>query len=492
MSAPRALSRRLAVLDVGSNSVRLVVYQCVGSAFWPIRNEKAVLGLGRTAGRLDPDAIDAAIGVIRRFRAIAKALETDAERAVATAAVRMAENGAAFVDAVADATGFRLEVCSGEDVARLAGLGVWAGVADADGLVGDLGGASLELTPVNNEGPGAGVSLPLGPLLFDAETDAPDADLDARIDAQLDRARDRIDAGSGRALYLVGGAWRGVARYAIRKSGRSFVQAHGWRWRVSEAQRIAADVIAAPLDALADYPGGSRRRARTLPFAAHTLARLLKSGAFSSVVVSAYGVREGVAAQFVADHAGAGRPGGLLAQARAFAEAQNARAPWGEAATALLEPVFGHAEAPARAGDLRSAAGLLSGLGEAFHPDHRAGLSFDMILAAPLGAVSPLERVFLAAAVYGRYARSAPPDAARDWLSAEDAARARQYGAGLRLAAALSGGAPELIRDSALEIVGGHLRLRVPPQAAAVEKLDKRLSQFAATLDLAPELVLDG
>ncbi|MBA3810246.1 MAG: Ppx/GppA family phosphatase, partial [Caulobacteraceae bacterium] len=156
-----------AVIDVGSNSVRLVMYRLEGRAIWTVFNEKVLAGLGRdlaTTGRLSPDGIASALVALTRFRALIDAGGPRRVFAAATAAVREADDGRAFCRRVEAQSGLALRILTGEEEARYGALGVLAGAPASRGLVGDLGGASLELTRLGGEGPAAAVSLPLGPF----------------------------------------------------------------------------------------------------------------------------------------------------------------------------------------------------------------------------------------------------------------------------------------------------------------------------------------
>jgi exopolyphosphatase / guanosine-5'-triphosphate,3'-diphosphate pyrophosphatase len=161
------LGAPVGVIDIGSNSVRLVVYEGISRSPTPIFNEKVLCGLGRevsTKGKLNPDAVESAIAALKRFRALCDVLEVGDLRVVATAAVREAKDGAAFIREAEKACRTSIEVLSGKREARLAALGVIASVYRPDGVAGDLGGGSLELVEVRGDEIGIGVTLPFGGL----------------------------------------------------------------------------------------------------------------------------------------------------------------------------------------------------------------------------------------------------------------------------------------------------------------------------------------
>src|SRR5438309_2103013 len=167
----RAEPRQAAVIDVGSNSVRLVIYRLDGRAIWTVYNEKALAGLGRdlpATGRLSPEGVESAITVLRRFRALLDGWRAEDVMSVATAAARDAADGPMFLKRVREETGLNVRLLAGEEEARYAALGVLAGDPAAKGVVADLGGSSLELIALDGQAPADGVSLPLGPFALGA------------------------------------------------------------------------------------------------------------------------------------------------------------------------------------------------------------------------------------------------------------------------------------------------------------------------------------
>ena len=160
-------SRDIAAIDIGSNSVRLVLYRLEGRAVWTVFNEKVLAGLGRdlaATGRLSPEGVSLAMTALRRFAAVLEGVRPERTLIAATAAVREAADGPEFCERVAAETGLRIRVLSGEEEAKYAAMGVLAGAPDAHGVSADMGGASLELTRLNGDGVEHGLTLPLGPF----------------------------------------------------------------------------------------------------------------------------------------------------------------------------------------------------------------------------------------------------------------------------------------------------------------------------------------
>ena len=183
-------------------------------------------------GRLSPEGAAAAIDALTRFRVLIEAAKPDAVFTVATAAVRDAADGPAFCRRVKDRTGLDLRVLSGEEEARYSALGVLAGLPNATGLVGDLGGASLELTRIVDGEPGRGVTLPLGPFSV-ADGGKPDADkIRAAIERHLRPIAGRFGA---RSFNAVGGAWRNFALIHMRMSNYPLEIVHEYEIEAQDA-----------------------------------------------------------------------------------------------------------------------------------------------------------------------------------------------------------------------------------------------------------------
>ena len=207
-------SEPFAIVDIGSNSVRLVVYSGATRAPSIIFNEKVSAGLGRgliLSGALSEESQARALQGLRRFRLLISQMGAARIRVVATAAVREASNGPAFIEQVR-AIGFEPEIISGEEEGRLAGLGVLSAIPDADGVAGDLGGGSLELVELSGGEAVRRVSLPLGVLRLDSLASNGTAAFRRAIESAVSEAGFAGAAG-GRPFYLVGGSWRNLARF---------------------------------------------------------------------------------------------------------------------------------------------------------------------------------------------------------------------------------------------------------------------------------------
>ncbi|MBW8304220.1 MAG: Ppx/GppA family phosphatase, partial [Brevundimonas sp.] len=288
-----AAIREFAAIDIGSNSVRLVLYRLEGRAIWTVFNEKVLAGLGRdmaTTGRLSEDGAALALTALKRFAAVIDGVKPAQTFVAATAAVREAADGQAFCERVAAETGLVIRVLSGEEEARYAALGVIAGMPLPDGVVGDLGGSSLELVGIGNGHVGRGVTLPLGPFSL-----ADDGPFDA------DRLRETIagrlkPAGAYKTdtLYAVGGAWRTLAQVHMGHDRYPLHIVHQYVIGADEARDIARLIARSSRASLERWKGLSKKRAETLPHAALVLEGLIDRLGLKRIVLSAWGVREGL------------------------------------------------------------------------------------------------------------------------------------------------------------------------------------------------------
>lgn len=485
-----------AVIDVGSNSVRLVVYRIDGRATTPMLNEKVMAGLGRDLTRkgvLSPEGIDMALRALTRFTALTDALGVKDVFPVATAAVREAEDGAEFAARVERETGLKLRILNGADEARLSALGVSAGAPEAEGVVGDLGGASLELVRIDSSGPGRGETFALGPLTL-ARDDGFDY---GRVSKQVaDALQDsRVLKRKGGDFYAVGGAWRALGRIDMAFQNHPLGVLHHYEMSRAEVLKLV-DVVRKQskrsLERMEDAAAAAKR-AETLPYAAVVLERVMLSGNFDRVVLSAFGLREGVLVERMSAEALAVHP--LIASAEALTGRWTRSLDFGRALEEWIAPVFeGQPAAFSTKRDavLRGAAARMADIGGPLHPDQRAEIMFDLILRSPLAAISHAERAFIAAALHHRYAKQ-PPRFAPAYvrlLSEERRAAAAALGAALRLGADISGRSPALLAAFEVAAVDGKLVLRVKKKAAhlATETAQRRLDATAQALGLSPEM----
>src|SRR6266849_8357077 len=285
---------RIAVIDIGSNSLRLVVYDRIGRSPLALFNEKVMCGLGRgleRSGRLNPDAIAPALENLQRFVALARAVGVARLDIIATAAVRDASDGRAFVAEATRRCGVAVDVLDGAAEGRLSALGVIAGIPQADGIVGDLGGGSVELIPVDLGQVGEGATLPLGPLRL-AEYSDDEKRLREIVDGQL-ASIPWLRRYRGRSFYLVGGAWRALARIHMDQVKYPLHIIQNYVVPRGDAEQIFRFISRLSRKSLEKVAALSKKRIEAVPLAAFVLSRIVDAIQPDRLVFSAYGLREG-------------------------------------------------------------------------------------------------------------------------------------------------------------------------------------------------------
>ena len=442
---PRAGLPRCAVVDLGSNSVRLVVYEGLGRNPMSIFNEKAVLRLGRglqTTGLLDPDGMAQAVTILHRYRAVAHAMGAWPIEVLATSAVRDARSNGSWISPAGCGNACRTcrsELCRGVEEAELSADGLLCGIPDADGLLADIGGGSLELVRLDTGRPGPALTLPIGVIRL-AEQSGGDPSTARLVAERAFRSIGWLNEIAGRSLYLVGGAWRALARIDMARTDYALRMVHHYTIGGEEARELCARILGASSRELAQMAGISRRRVEDLPFAAVVLRRLVRMSGARRVVFSASGLREGWLMRLA--------PPGVRAQDPLLAGGRDLAGLYGRDPTlppALLvwtTPLFsGETAASAR---LREAACWMSDVGSHDHPEFRPEQAYLRVLRQPGIGLDHPSRAFLALTIALRYeAGTRPP---RFWRRCDDCSTrsvrdARKFsGMALRLAYTLSAG----------------------------------------------------
>lgn len=485
---------RLAVIDVGSNSMRCVVYEKLTRSPVALFNEKVLPSLGKTVertGKLNPEGVVLALDNLVRFRRLLEGMQVRRIDVLATAAVRDAADGADFVAEITRRTGFHVDVLSGEEEARLAALGVLSGAPNAEGLAGDLGGGSLELVLLEKGEIGAQVTTPLGPLRLLEATDGKPGPAAKLIDQHLSRL-DWLSRGKGRSYYPVGGAWRALAKMHMEQVNHPLHIIHQYSVDGAAMAEFAGMVARTSRSNLEKMQGVSKRRLDTLPLAALVMERVLKAVQPSRVTFSAYGLREGHLYDLL--DAAERRQDPLIMACEDVAE-RIGRFGHAEILTGWTAPLFVGEDPTARR--LRQAACLLSDLGWAEHPDYRAEHAFLRILRMPFAGVDHAERAFLATAVHVRYAGTMDSPVlapARGLLKEGALARAYIVGLALRLAHTLTGGAATLLQRTLLRLGDQKLTLVLPEDAAMLtgDSVQRRLDALAKALNRTGEITVQS
>jgi exopolyphosphatase/guanosine-5'-triphosphate,3'-diphosphate pyrophosphatase len=487
-------SRPIGVIDIGSNSVRLVVYESLSRAPTPVFNEKALCGLGRSlasTGRLADDAVEQALRALKRFRVLADQMQVSRVLVIATAAARDAANGPDFLAQAERICRAEVQLISGEREAYLSALGVVSGVWRPDGLVGDLGGGSLELVDVEGERIGAGVSLPLGGLrLLDAsgkslkKAEKMVRDAIASVD---------LSAGAGRAFFAVGGTWRALGRIHMRQRQYPLNVMHGYEIPARDAQDFARMVERADPAALDKVEFVASERRPLLAYGALVLEHVVRAAKSNKVVFSALGVREGLLHSLLAEEERARDPLLIAAADLGLLRSRSPRhgeelIPWTDALFAQVDPIETADEKR-----LRHAACLLADIGWRAHPDYRGEQSLNIIAHAAFVGVDHPGRAFLSLAVFFRHVGGAEDDAPprlREMVGPRGLQRARLLGAAMRVAYLISASMPGVLPRAPLRVESGCLTLALPADLAdlAADRVLSRLRSMAKQLDLTPAI----
>lgn len=474
----------VAIVDIGSNSVRLVVYAGAPRIPSIIFNEKVMAGLGQgigETGALSPQSQHRALSALRRFSLLIDQMGVRRKRVVATAAVRDASNGAAFLAAVR-AIGFKPEVLSGEAEGQMAGQGVLSANPDADGIAGDLGGGSLELVDIAGGRIVQSISLPIGvlrPLPSDAE-------LRRNFRQALEKSG-MSARGKGRDFYMVGGSWRTIARLDMIATAFPLPITHHYRMDPDRPQALGNFLKSLPKADPKNVATITASRIPTLPNARRILVALTRELRPKSLVVSSFGIREGLLFSELDAATRAQDP--LLEAAREAGRGLSRFREHGDLLDRWIAPIFDDELRHAR---IRLAACLLADVAWQAHPDFRAERGLEMALHGNWVGVDASERVMMAQALFSNFGggRNLPDPAIAGLCSAQEIERASLWGLAMRLGQRLSGGLALSLERSTLSRKGEILRLTLQKGEEALygETVERRLKKLAGALGCRAEV----
>lgn len=486
------VSRR-AIIDIGSNSVRLVVYDGPRRSPFVLFNEKVMAGLGSAlgdTGLLGVEAMERSMVALHRFSRLVREMDVGHLRCVATAAVRDAKNGPDFVARVRSEADLPVEVLSGQQEAEAAGYGVISAIPEANGIVGDLGGGSLELARVRGGSVEAVISLPLGVLrLADVRHQGKNA-LNQMLARSLKKAGwNAVE--TGLPFYLVGGSWRTLAKFDMALAHVSLPVIHHHVMPPERAAYLLRVTSHRSKASLKLVPAISGSRAGTLADAAALLAALVRQLGSSQLVASSHGLREGLLYQDLPPAERALDP--LLVAAEAEGEAQGRFPGHGVLIDGWIAPLFADDTQYGRR--IRQAACLLGDVGWRANPDFRAERGVEIALHGNWAGIDIAGRALLAQALYANFGGGsvlAPGLSALAEVSMLE--RATQWGLAIRLAQRLSGGVGGPLRGGRVRIAHGRLELCLPQEYARLygEAVQRRLRQLAQTMSLEYGCVIES
>jgi exopolyphosphatase/guanosine-5'-triphosphate,3'-diphosphate pyrophosphatase len=486
--APIANDALRAIIDIGSNTIRLIIYSGPPRMPVPVLNEKVSAGLARTLsfdGQLDQKAVRSALAGLKRFALLVKLMGVEDVRTVATAAVRDASNGPEFLDTV---RGFGLEpeLFSGEQEAIASALGVFSAFPQAHGIVGDLGGGSLELVELDHGRVGRRDSFPLGTLRLPTIRGSGAGALDRYV-GDLLRVRGWNGAAAGRPFYLVGGSWRALARVDMHETGYPAGSAHGYEMPPIAADEHARAIAIADPRSLREVPNLPNARIPMLADAASLLAIVVRALAPETLIVSAFGLREGLLYERLDADQRLLDP--LVVAARYHGERDGAAPGHGDLLAGWIAPIF--ASDPPGDARLREAACLIA-VGTGLDRGLRPKRALEVMLDEDWVAVDARDRSMIAQALATSFGTKGSPATLSLLAPLDDLHRAARWGQAIRFGRRLSGAAPQPLGGSALALEGGRLRLELDAGLAALytEGAERHHRTLAASFSAEAELVI--
>lgn len=473
-----------AVIDIGSNTVRMVIYEGTGRAPEVVWNEKVASRLGRDlsdTGRIPEEAEQEALAALARYALIIEDLGIEDVQTVATAAARDAENGAEFLGKVA-ALGLAPRLLSGEEEACASAMGALGAFPGAHGVIADLGGGSLELVSIIENDCHDATSLPFGTLRLPAMRARGD------FDAHVHEALGQVGwaAAHHGPLYMIGGTWRALAAYAMRELDYPLTDPHGFVLSVEDAQRMASELLSAKPAMLVQISGISEMRAGYLPDAAALLQKLLAEFEPEALVFSSWGIREGLLYSRLPESQQMLDP--LLAGITAFTTPHDASVTEATLVSAWTADLVRHTQP----GDERKriAAAQLGAALRKVEPNLRLNQAVEWALEKRWVGLSPRGRAMLCSALIGTLGRTELPGQLRRLASDDDLREAMTWGLGLRLAQRLGAGTRASLSNSALKRKKRKLELRLDQSRAALAAgpVEEELAILANWLGLEPRI----
>ncbi|MEE4208665.1 MAG: Ppx/GppA family phosphatase [Parvularcula sp.] len=491
---------RRAVVDIGSNSVRLVIFTGPPRVPLAMTNEKALCGLGDRepeTGNLRPDAVERALQTLRRFKAVIDSEEPETLDVFATAAAREAPNGPQFLAEI-EAIGLQPKVISGEEEARLAGLGILCSAPEiirekTAAIGGDLGGGSLELSLLGAGGPGGVskmVSLPAGSLRLKSDYGDDRKAAQKGIDKMLQDLPWLIENETN-SLYVVGGSWRAIARVGMFLAEHPVPILDHYTMTAEQMLDVCRYVVDADPEDLGKISGVQKKRVPTLPMAAIVLRRLIELSSVERVVISSCGVREGILFDRLPARLQRAEP--LFALAEDWADRLGAGRPVKpEAVRLFTDPLFDDDGTMQR---LRYAAAIMIRTGNMSHPDERADHAAAVVMSTPFLGIDHIERSILALMMKARFGGSVtkaggnvPLDvlSEKDILYAERVGLAHRFASSLRLPMFLKRSGFTLSKDDGKIVLSHEQGVADLVVETAVKDLEKLAASFDCKAEIRP------
>lgn len=479
----------IAIIDIGSNSVRLVVYEGLSRAPTPLFNEKELCALGRTVaggGKLSEDSMAKAFSALKRFRALADGMGVGRLFVLATAAARDASNGGEFIAEAERICGAPIELLSGKREARLSALGVVSGFFRPNGVAGDLGGGSLELIDISKTRLSEGSTYPLGGLRLQDASNKSIKKADRLTRDALESSKELLKL-KDRTFYAVGGTWRALAHMHMVQKHYPLHVLHGYTIPAREALEFCRLVRRIDPETLPGIGVVSSERRPLLAYGALVLEHILRIGKPKEVVMSALGVREGLLFELLDDESQRDDP--LVVSARDLGYLR-ARAPrHGDDLVEWTDRLFRSVDLDESAEERRwrHAACHLADIGWRAHPDYRGEQSMDMIAHGSFVGVDHPGRAYMSLAIFYRHMGLLDDEASpriREIASTRILDRARTLGGAMRVAYLVSAAVPGVLPRTPLTIKKDVLTLKLPLELGELEsdRMKNRLNKLGKLL----------
>lgn len=394
----------VAVIDIGSNSVRLVIYEGLVRSPTVLFNEKVLCGLGQGVARtgfLEEKSIKMALRTLKRFRVLCRQIGADEVYTLATAAAREAKNGSVFIQNAENILQNKIYLLSGSEEATYSAYGVISTFYQPKGVSGDLGGGSLELIDINHSEVGQGITLPLGGLRLQYMSNN-DIDVAAKIAHEQFCKFSAVPKDMTRYFYAVGGTWRNLAKLHMETKHYQLPVMHGYEVDAVEMEGFLRRVASGSIDDMKGISAVSKNRRQLLSYGAIVLIELIQCMGFEKIIFSGAGVREGFLYSRLPQEIRISDP--LIAACTEMAILR-ARSP--KQAEELIDfttnafNVFGVLETENEC-RYRKAACLLADIGWRIHPDYRGNEAAHQIVLGSYPGISHEGRVYAALAVFFR------------------------------------------------------------------------------------------
>lgn len=480
MTAPLGDRERLAAIDVGSNSIRLVVAEYdPASGFEIIDEEKDQPRLGTrvdSTGMLDRAAMTRAFAALKRMKEVADRRGVTRLAAVATSAVRDARNGETFAKRVRRQLGIPLEIIDGDREAQLS----WRSVAhhfrleNARTIVADIGGGSLELIGAVDGLVEVTASLPLGAVRLTEEyltgtttTRAEVVALRKHIRRTLKKAlpwRDWANA----VVIGSGGSFTNLARIAAARAGHSGDAIHGTKVSASEAESLLEWLSTKSPEQRATVPGLNPQRADIILAGVAVATEILAALDARELTASAFGLREGLLLEMIGDQE-LSRPNDPLQLMREFVDRCRGDRRHVEQVRVLAAALHGQLAAALGGGVedawLLDAASLLHDVGQlvSYRNHHRH--SYQLIMHADRLGLDSRDRALVA--LISRYHRKRGPTKKHEefaLLSTDEQEAVRRVSGILRVADGLDRGHTAAVDRITVALEHGKCVIRASPR----------------------------